>query len=350
MIRGMGRDSPAAEIGQPSHAIITTETVGSYLTSKGVLSSGSRVEVTELGGGISNTVLGVEADELWCVVKQSLAQLRVAEEWLAKRERAVTEAQAIALADSLMPGAVPRLLDLDRAACAFTIERAPAGWRAWKDDLLEGVADDAIARRVGSLLASWHVGTSGDSAATDAFADLEGFDQLRIDPYYRAVMRRHPDLARPIGACAEVLAGPGRCLVHGDYSPKNVLIGDGGLWIIDFEVTHFGQPSFDLAFMLNHLFLKTLHRPQAATGYLGCASSFWDAYAGNVSVALAPDPGATLAQVGCLMLARVDGKSPAEYLREEEQDRARSLGRRLLTEPPDSLSEALAVVRAAVEG
>jgi 5-methylthioribose kinase len=350
MIREMGRDSPSARVEPPSDTIVTAGTVGSYLRSRGFLAAGAPVEVTELGGGISNTVLGVECGDLSCVVKQSLARLRVPDEWLAKRERAITEAQAIVLAASLMPGAVPRLLDLDRDACAFTIERAPAGWRSWKDRLLESEADETIARRVGLLLAAWHTGTSGDRVAAEAFADREGFDQLRIDPYYRAVMRRHPDLAGPVGAYAERLMGSGRCLVHGDYSPKNVLVGDGGLWIIDFEVTHFGEPSFDLAFMLNHLFLKTLHRPEAATGYLGCASSFWEAYASNVTDTLAPDPAATLGQVGCLMVARVDGKSPAEYLREEERDRARSLGRGLLTEPPGSLSEALAAVRAAAEG
>ncbi len=339
----------SAEAQPPSDVIITAGTVGSYLTSRGLLAPGSRVEVTELGGGISNTVLGVEAGDLSCVVKQSLARLRVADEWLAKRERAVTEAQAIVLAASLMPRAVPRLLDLDRDACAFTIERAPAGWRTWKDSLLEGEADVTVAHQVGLLLAAWHAGTFGDRVAAEAFADRQGFDQLRIDPYYRAVMRRHLDLAGPVGAYAERLMGPGRCLVHGDYSPKNVLIGDGGLWIIDFEVTHFGEPSFDLAFMLNHLFLKTLHRPEAANGYLDCAVSFWEAYGGNVTDTLVPDPAATLGQVGCLMVARVDGKSPAEYLRAEEQDRARSLGRRLLTEPPASLSEALAAVRAAAE-
>jgi 5-methylthioribose kinase len=350
MIRDVGRDSPSARVEPPNDTVITAGTVGSYLTSKGLLDPSLPVEVTELGGGISNTVLGVEAGDLSCVVKQSLARLRVADEWFAKRERAVTEAQAIALAASLMPGAVPRLLDLDSDACAFTIERAPAGWRTWKDSLLEGEADETIARRVGLLLAAWHAGTSGDCVAAEAFADREGFDQLRIDPYYRTVMRRHPDLAGAVGAYAERLLGPGRCLVHGDYSPKNVLVGDEGLWIIDFEVSHFGEPSFDLAFMLNHLFLKALHRPEAATGYLGCALSFWEAYAGNVTDALAPDLAATLGQVGCLMVARVDGKSPAEYLREGEQNRARSLGRRLLTEPPGSLSEALAVVRAAAAG
>jgi 5-methylthioribose kinase len=326
--------------------MLTRATVGEYLESTGLLPVGSVVQVTELGGGVSNVVLGVESAELSCVVKQSLPRLRVVEEWLAKRERAVTEARALTLAASLVPGSVPRVLDLDADRYAFTIERAPASWRNWKDDLLSGVADATVAGRVATLLATWHAGTR-DAAAAEAFADREGFEQLRIDPYYRAVAHAHPDLAATVEHHVEQLLRPGRCVVHGDYSPKNVLVGDGALWIIDFEVAHFGDPAFDLAFMLNHLFLKALHAPEAADGYLRCAEVFWDTYAAGVPGSLEPDAAATLGQVGCLMVARVDGKSPAEYLGARERERARSLGRRLLTEAPQSLDEAFGLVRAA---
>jgi 5-methylthioribose kinase len=329
--------------------MLTAATVGAYLEEKGLLAPGVPIEVTELGGGVSNIVLGVESDGLCCVVKQSLPRLRVADEWIAKRERAVTEARALELAAALMPGTVPRVLELDLEACAFTIERAPADWPTWKDDLLEGRVDEAVARRLGLILAAWHSGTT-DAASAEAFADREGFEQLRIDPYYRTVMRVHPDLARVVGAYAERLLGPGRCLVHGDYSPKNVLVGPDRLWLIDFEVAHFGEPSFDLAFMFNHLFLKALHRPVTAPRYLACAQTFWDAYAGSVPGLLAPDAAAVLGQVGCLMVARIDGKSPAEYLSDEERSRARSLGRRLLTHPPGAVSEAFAEVRTVTGG
>jgi 5-methylthioribose kinase len=327
--------------------MLSAGTVDAYLEERGLLAPGVPTRVTELGGGVSNIVLGVEAAGFSCVVKQSLPRLRVADEWLAKRERAITEARALEVAAGLIPGAVPRVLDLDLEACAFTIERAPASWPTWKEDLLLGRTDEAVAHRLGSLLAAWHAGTTG-AATAEAFADREGFDQLRIDPYYRTVMRAHPDLEGAVGTYAERLLGPGRCLVHGDYSPKNVLVGPGGLWLIDFEVTHFGQPSFDLAFMLNHVFLKTLHRPDAAGRYLACARVFWDAYAAGVPRPLAPDAEGVLGQVGCLMVARVDGKSPAEYLSEAERGLARLLGRWLLTSPPGSIDEALAAVRAEV--
>ena len=132
------------------------------------------------------------------------------------------------------------------------------------------------------------------------------------------------------------------CLVHGDYSPKNVLIGQG-LWVIDFEVAHFGDPAFDVAFMLNHLLLKRLHLGGPGAGIENCVRGFWNGYRSAVSNVLLPDLRYVLGHVGCLMIARVDGKSPAEYLSPDERDAARAAGSQLLLEPPDSLDRALEV-------
>jgi 5-methylthioribose kinase len=172
-----------------------------------------------------------------------------------------------------------------------------------------------------------------------ADADLgnaESFEAQRVDPYLRTIQRRHPELAARVGAYIERLLGTTQCVVHGDYSPKNVLLGDNGLWVIDWEVTHRGDPAFDVAFLLNHLLLKTIHRPQAREGYETCGRAFVEAH-GRV-----PDPRYVLGLVGCLMLARVDGKSPAEYLSEAGCDIARATGIAFLTDPPDSIGNAWA--------
>jgi 5-methylthioribose kinase len=130
------------------------------------------------------------------------------------------------------------------------------------------------------------------------------------------------------------------CLVHGDYSPKNVLLGDG-LWVIDFEVAHHGDPAFDLAFMLNHLLLKRLHLRERGQVIESCVPAFWDGYRHALARMPPPDLAYVLGHVGCLMVARVDGKSPAEYLAPDDRKAARAAGSRLLLEPPDSLEGAL---------
>jgi aminoglycoside phosphotransferase (APT) family kinase protein len=308
--------------------LLDPRSVVPYLISRGVLGGDEPAEVCPLGGGVSNVVLAVQTPSICVVVKQSLPQLRVAEQWLAKRERALTEAAALQLAGELTPGSVPAVLDADPEAFSLTIACAPASWANWKDELLAGRADPSVAARLGRLLATWH-------ACPDAarFDDAEAFDQLRVDPYYRTVMRRHAEVADVVGECIARMAACRQSLVHGDYSPKNVLVGDGQVWVLDFEVAHCGDPAFDVAFLLNHLVLKALHRPQDAARYEQCSRVFWGAYG------LVEEPEYVLAHLGCLLLARVDGKSPAEYLTAAERDTARVLGLSVLTDPPRDLPE-----------
>jgi aminoglycoside phosphotransferase (APT) family kinase protein len=150
-------------------------------------------------------------------------------------------------------------------------------------------------------------------------------------------MKRRPELASAIDEVVEQMLATRSCLVHGDYSPKNVLVGVDGLWVVDFEVAHVGDPAFDLAFMLNHLLLKSIHRPEDAAGYYECAHAFLTTYADGVPEELLPSLQYVLAHTGCLALARVHGKSPAEYLTANEMDVARRVGEDLLTSPPASL-------------
>jgi 5-methylthioribose kinase len=320
--------------------LLTPDTVEAWLARRGLIGARSSIEVTELEWGVSNVVLAVRADGLHAVVKQALPRLRVEDEWLAKRERTLTEAEALRLAARIAPGSVPAVLDVDEEACAMAIAHAPDGWRNWKELLLGGEAAPAVASRLGELLRAWQAGTLRDDTVARRFGDFEAFDQLRVDPYHRTVMRRWPSLARTVGGYADELLATHVCLVHGDFSPKNVLVGPDGLWVLDFEVAHYGDPVFDPAFMLNHLMLKAIHRPADAAAYRACAAAFAAGYEDGLPWELRPDPPALTGHIGCLMLARVDGKSPAEYLTEPERLLARVLATRLATDPPATLDAA----------
>ena len=292
-----------------------------YLIRRRLLEPNASASVVWLGGGVSAEVFAVETPGARLVVKRPLPKLRVEEEWVADSERVVTEARALRLAGRLTPGAVPAVLDLDEEERTLTLERAPWEWTNWREELLAGRIDADVGRRLGELLRVWH-----EAGCTD-FPNVVAFIQLRINPFYWTVAERHRELAARIHAVAERLLSARTAFVHGDFSPKNILAAGGdALWVLDWEVAHAGHPSFDLAFMVAHLLLKSVHRPADAARYRIVAGAFLDGYG--------VDREATAENIGCVLLARVDGKSPADYLTEAERAAVRALGRSVLTDPP----------------
>jgi 5-methylthioribose kinase len=319
--------------------ILGPSTILAFLRDRGLLRADeSPPMVRELAGGVSNVVMEVEGPTLYAIVKQSLPQLRVTEEWFANRDRILTEAAALELAASLTPGRVPRVVDVDPEWWAIAIEPAPRGWRPWKEQLLDGSASPAVARGLGSVLASWQCQTATDAAFHERFADTEVFGQLRIDPYYKTVAARHESLRPGIESLVTEMAGRSTCFVHGDFSPKNVLSDAERFWIIDFEVAHAGDPVFDVAFMLHHLLMKALHTGEPDR-IAGLAREFVRAYRADTPGGVFGDPEYLAGHIGCLLLGRVDGKSPADYLSEAERETVRAQGARLVRGEPEALAE-----------
>ncbi len=318
---------------------------------------GETLRVTPLGGGVSNNVLLVESAAARVVVKQSLEKLRVKDDWRAERGRIFRECASIrALAGVLPAACLPQIVLEDEANFLFVMTAAPAGARPWKTDLLEGRIEAPLAARAGALLAAIHAFSHGHAEIRERFADQTCFEQLRVDPYYRTCARRHPELAAPIGALIEAMDGRRLALVHGDYSPKNMLVMRQGAWqgeagapelfLIDFEVVHYGDPAFDTGFCLNHLLLKSFHHPRRRAEYRDAARAFWSAYVAGVPRPIAEGiEEATCHHLGALLLARVDGKSPAEYLGEAAGAEVRAAARRVLLERPRRLEEVFALCR-----
>ncbi len=311
---------------------LTIDNLPAYLASCGVPGPW---RITPLGGGVSNTVLLAEdAAHRW-VVKQSLAKLRVEEDWFADRSRIHRECAAIAELGPLLPiGTLPIIAFEDRGNCVYAMEAAPPDCRDWKSLLLSGNVSEDVARRTGEILRAMIHASRCSSRWESEFGDQTCFDQLRLDPYYRFTASRHPDLAAHFHDRIEACSRDKSALVHGDFSPKNLLVApDGQVTLIDFEVIHFGDPAFDAAFLLNHLLLKQTHRPQWADAYRRAALAFWSQVSSTVCER------STLMHLGCLHLARVDGKSPGEYLTPEGRAQARNRARRLILAPPTTIAE-----------
>lgn len=304
-----------------------------YLRSRGQL---AEPEVTVLTGGVSGETFLVETAPSRIVVKRALSRLRVAGEWTAKPERAMTEAHALELLHSLTPDRTPELRDVDPLCHTIVMTAAPAGWPVWKSVLLGDAPDPAgvteTAGALGTVLGTWHARTWHDRQVASRFNDYEAFEQLRISPFHRTVAAAHPAVAARVDACARELLTRRDCLVHGDFSPKNVLVGSSGLMVLDFEVAHFGAAVFDLAFLQCHLVLKALHMPSRAAELAGAARRFAGSYEGACR-----HPVRRIGwHTACLLLARVDGLSPAGYLSPATSEAVRRLALGLLAadDPP----------------
>ena len=269
-----------------------------------------------------------------------MPKLKVAADWRAPVVRNIYEARWLQEADRALPGAAPKLLGQDEATGALAMEfLSPADHPVWKARLRDGLADVAFAAEVGRRIAAIHAHAAAQPELAAAFPTDEIFHAIRLEPYLLATARAHPDLAVVLEDIAAVTARSKRSLVHGDVSPKNILCGPAGPVFLDAECAWWGDPAFDLAFCLNHLLLKCLWTPRAAAGFMACFEALAARYLASITWEATDALEARAARLlPGLFLARVDGKSPVEYLTAEaDKNRVRRVARALLTRPTDRL-------------
>lgn len=305
--------------------------LAAFLVDHGVCVDDRSFAVAELSGGISNVVLRASWAGGCIVIKQSLPRLRVAADWQFDVKRIFVEAECMSLIASMMPGTCPEVVFVDRERHVLGMTCAPSGGVVWKDANLVGDLRGERAVAAARLLGRLQRATGDRADVAERFDDLMPLVQGRIAPYHQTVASVHADLAPIIAADIERLQTTRRVLVHGDFSPKNLIAyDDGTMTTLDFEVAHWGDPAFDPAFLLSHLVLGACYRPQQAAVFLAHAVDFWRVYRTEADRFGAPDA-AVLAELGCLLLARIDGKSPVEYLTEDAQRAVvRSYARTLL--------------------
>jgi aminoglycoside phosphotransferase (APT) family kinase protein len=293
-----------------------------------------------LSGGVSSDIYKVTTNSSTFVVKRALARLNVSALWQVPIERSDFEYLWLQIVGRIIPGSVPKLLGHDHAEKLIAMEfldqeRHPV----WKSLLRNGQADPIFAAEVGRKLVTVHAATAANESLARTFATDSIFKMIRMDPYLGAVAKRHIHLASALNHLAERTMSTRLVLVHGDVSPKNILCGPNGPVFLDAECAWFGDPAFDLAFCLNHLLLKCLWNRAATRDYLACFKAFGDSYLSGVQwEATDALEGRAAALLPSLLLARIDGKSPAEYVtRSDDQAMVRGFAVPLIVQPVDRL-------------
>jgi aminoglycoside phosphotransferase (APT) family kinase protein len=308
-----------------------------YLRMSGRIDPGEVPACQVMAGGVSNrTVLVARPNgEKW-VLKQALEKLRVADDWFSPPERILREAAGMAALRRIAPpGSITRLLFTDRENHLLAMECVPEPHENWKAVLLSGRVEPAHVEQFAQLLVAVHRRGTGREFQ-EQFDDRSFFESLRIEPYYVTTAARVPAARAFLEVLVEETRARRLTLVHGDYSPKNILIHAGRLVLLDHEVIHFGDPAFDVGFSMAHLLTKAHHVKSARPALDAAAEHYWKVYSqGGGLAAEGPSIWHTL---GCL-LARVAGRSPLEYLDQEERRRQQMVVLSLLDNIPHSMSE-----------
>jgi aminoglycoside phosphotransferase (APT) family kinase protein len=319
------------------------EPVLTFLRKHGLAGADEVPPAVALSGGVSSDIwrvdLGSGPTGYSIVLKRALPRLRVEQLWEVPVERNRYERMWIETANAIIPGVAPRVLAADDSGC-FAMQLLD-GYPLWKTELAAGRADREFAAKVGNCLARIHAATAGDRDCAARFDTDANFHAIRLEPYLLAAGKVHPGLSEVLSNLAARTAKTKLALVHGDVSPKNILVGPEGPVFLDAECAWYGDPAFDLAFCLNHLLLKGVWVPVRRKAFLQCYDVLAEAYLAGV----AWEPRAAIEMRAAtllpgLLLARVDGKSPVEYLTAEaDKDFVREIAGRFLRSPPATLAE-----------
>jgi len=319
----------------PATESAAESTLLAALGAAGLIAAGEAAQLTPLTGGVSCEVFRLDLPGRTLCVKRALGQLRVAADWQASVDRSHNEVLWLRVAAAAGLCVPTVIAEVEQQHLFVMSYFDPATHRLWKTELAAGRIDPAFAAAVGTALAQVHRATAGSAEYAAAFANDALFAALRIDPFLHYPAAAHPDLAPRLGALAARTAAARIALVHGDISPKNILAGPDGPVFLDAECACYGDPAFDLAFCLTHLLLKSVWKPQWHAEYSTSFSAMRAAYLAGVNwESRATIDARTAELVTALLLARVDGKSPADYLvTETDMAFVRAAARHFLHQP-----------------
>jgi len=316
------------------------ETVARIFVGLGLADVEEIPEITPLTGGVSSGIFRVDVASGSFCLKQALPKLKVAKEWKVPVERVFAEIDWLHAAEQIVPGNVPHVIGQDDATKSFVMDFLAGDHVVWKSELLAGRIDPDIAHAVGDVIGRIHAATAHSRAMATLFATDQNFYAIRLEPYLAETARMHPQLASYLHFLIQRTQNHRIALVHGDLSPKNILVGPGGPVLIDAECAWFGDPAFDVAFCLNHFVLKAVHTPRLVEDYMSLFAALQARYFSHVTFEPQDQlEGRIATLLPALALARVDGKSPAEYLGEPERIRLRNAALALLHQPRTRLDD-----------
>ncbi|MFN8374286.1 MAG: aminoglycoside phosphotransferase family protein [Anaerolineae bacterium] len=317
-----------------------------YLRRNGHIAPDETPTFRRLPGGVSSRTVFVAraSGETW-VLKQSLAKLRVQVDWFSDPQRIHCEAAAQRWLIQLTPrGSVPAFTFEDYDEHVLAMEAIPQPHDNWKQLMLQGGLQQEHAAAFGQLLGTIHREASRRLVEiAPEFADCTFFESLRLEPFYRYVAGNIAEVQTFLNALIADTEHRRETLTHGDFSPKNILIYQNRLILLDHETTHIGDPAFDIGFSMAHLLSKGHHLLAQRADFAAATRLYWTNYVntlGSIGWWDGFEARAARHVLGCL-LARVAGRSQMDYLSVDEKARQRTVVIALMQNPPATIFETI---------
>ena len=311
-----------------------------YLDARGVTQKEEPATIKYFTGGVSGIVAFVESEKKMMIVKQALEKLKVKADWFSDPSRMVIEKNSNEVYHRLVPEHAPAVYFYDEENYIYGREAVPEDSVMWKTDLMEGLLDFHIAEQSIQALAEVHEKCAFSEGIAETFGDNSFFENLRISPYLERVVEVYPRLNEYTAPLIHRLMNEKQTLIHGDFSPKNIMVTSRKACILDFEVAHYGHASFDLAFFANHFLLKSVWNKLLRDSFLNMLEYMMNIYFSSVRFTDAAIlEKQTIELLALMLLARVDGKSPVEYLTDEvDRELVRKCAFLIVDEKPDSFN------------
>jgi len=306
----------------------------------GLLDFDEKFKSIKITDGVSSDIWYVKSKLREFCVKRALAKLTVKEDWFAPVNRSNFEAEYFKTCKNINKLAFPKILGHDKKKYILAMNWYNKDqYKLWKSSLLKKYIETKDGKRVAEILVKKHAHFFNKKAIKDKFSNDKTFHAIRIEPYILFTSNSYPQYKKLFDKNIDNLSKNKKTLIHGDFSPKNILIGKDSPVILDAETACWGDPVFDLAFCNNHIILKSILNFEIKDKYISLSKCFLDTYISFLNWENKDEfIERFLSLVPIFILARLDGKSPVEYFQKGHIERSRGLAKKLIENNVKTLS------------
>ena len=274
------------------------------------------IQYKKLTGGVSSEVYHVKTNKNNYCIKRSLKRLLVKKKWIANTNRIKFEYLWLKHCQNILKRNIPNTYEFNNKKKYIVMEYLKTSqYKTLKQLYFNKIININTIRSISKHLYKIHSNSSNYKTKKTFEGNYKNFYDLRLDPYFNEVGRVYPKYKGYIKKINENYIKHSNTLVHGDFSPKNILVGKNKIIYLDAECCNFGDPVFDLVFFTNHLLIKSIFFKDKSQEFIKLYISFYREYLSNLSTKhFNSYIDRIIKMTPIMLLSRVDGKSPVEYI------------------------------------